>query len=399
MTSERVVIAGGGVGALEGMLAVQQLAGHRAQISVLTAGRHLTYRALSVTEPFSGAAPERYEWGDIARDRGITWIPDVLVGLRPGDREVDTRDGGPVAYDSLLLALGARPEPAVPGAITFAGPRDQLRVIEALEALADDRRQTVAFVAAGGIAWTLPLYELALLTTEYAKHHGLDLNIEIVTRESVPLGIFGATASADVARRLAAAGIHLRTATFAKEVEDHTLWLELQGPLEADLVIALPRLTGQRLPGLPCDEQGFVPVDAYGRVHGLDRVWAVGDMTTRPLKQGGLATQQADVAAADIASCAGAAVDVQPYHPVLQGYLFTGHEPVYLEQPHAESGQAGGEVSWWPAHKVVGRRVAPFLEALGSRRPRESTEAPYGAVPMNSPGRAAMLSKTAAPAS
>ena len=245
MNSERVVIAGGGVGALEGMLAVQELAGRRADVSVLTAGRHLTYRALSVTEPFSGSAPERYEWGDIARDQGITWIPDVLVGLRPGDREVDTRDGGPVAYDSLLLALGARPEPAVPGAITFAGPRDVLRVIEALEALADDRRQTVAFVAAGGIAWTLPLYELALLTIEYAKHHGLDLNVEIVTRESVPLGLFGAAASADVARRLAAAGIHLRTGTFAKVVEHHTLWLELEGTLEADLVIALPRLTGQ----------------------------------------------------------------------------------------------------------------------------------------------------------
>jgi NADH dehydrogenase FAD-containing subunit len=46
--SEHVVIAGGGVGALEGLLALQALAGDRQEISVLTASRHLTYRALSI---------------------------------------------------------------------------------------------------------------------------------------------------------------------------------------------------------------------------------------------------------------------------------------------------------------------------------------------------------------
>ena len=69
-----------------------------------------------------------------------------------------------------------------------------------------------------------------------------------------------------------------------------------------DLVVALPHLRGPELPGLPEESGGFVPVDAYGRVRGVDRVWAVGDMTTRPLRQGGLAAQQADVAAADIAA-------------------------------------------------------------------------------------------------
>ena len=54
-------------------------------------------------------------------------------------------------------------------------------------------------------------------------------------------------------------------------------------------------------------------------------------MTTRPLRQGGLAAQQADVAAADIAAqVAGCDVEVHPYLPRLQGMLLTGAEPLYL---------------------------------------------------------------------
>ena len=47
---------------------------------------------------------------------------------------------------------------------------------------------------------------------------------------------------------------------------------------------------------------GFVPVDEHGRVSGMQRVFAAGDVTTFPIKQGGIAAQQADVAAEAIAA-------------------------------------------------------------------------------------------------
>jgi len=241
---EHVVIAGGGVGALEGMLALQHLAPDSVDISVLTAARHVTYRALSVAEPFGGEPAPRYDWEQITHDRGVRWIPDVVQAVRPRARELDTRDGPPVGYDALLLALGARPEPALPGAITFAGPRDVLEIREAIEALAPGGRHEILFVAPAGVAWTLPLYELALMTAQYGRRAGLDLRLEVVTRESDPLGVFGGAASAAVADRLAAAGIGLRTGAFAQEYAEAKLWLELEGPLDADLVIALPRLHG-----------------------------------------------------------------------------------------------------------------------------------------------------------
>jgi sulfide:quinone oxidoreductase len=367
--SEHVVIAGGGVGALEGLLALQSLARDRLRISVLTASRHLTYRALSVVEPFGGDPAPRYDWEHIARDRGVRWIPDVVEAVRPDAQELVTRDGPPVPYDALLLALGARPEPVLPGAITFAGPRDVLAVREAIEALRPGRRHAIVFVAGAGVTWTLPLYELALMTAHHGRRHGLDLHLEVVTRESDPLGIFGGAASAAVAERLAAAGVQLRTGSFAEEYADGKLYLELEGPLDADLVIALPRLRGPHLPGLPADDDGFVRVDPYARVRAIERVWAVGDMTNWPLKQGGLAAQQADVAAADIAAqVVGADVRVRPYHPRLQGELLTGEDPVFLERkPGAPAtSEASSAFLWWPAHKVAGRHLSAYLESLGA---------------------------------
>jgi sulfide:quinone oxidoreductase len=350
-----VVIAGGGVGALEGLLALQDLAGDRVHISVLTPARHLTYRAWSVAEPFGSEPARRYDWEHIAHDRGVRWIPDLVEAVRPDVRELDTRDGPPVPYDALLLAVGARPEPALAGAISFAGPRDVLAVRETVEALAPGRRHTIAFVVVAGTTWTLPLYELALMTAEYGRRRGLDLAIEVISSETVPLAVFGAEARAAVRRRLSDAGVRIRSAAFATEYADGKLRLELEDPLDVDCVIALPHLRGTQLSGLPHDSGGFVPVDGYGRVLGLDRVWAVGDMTTRPVKQGGLAAQQADVAAADIASqIAGADIEVHPYEPKLQGMLLTGADPLYL-QPVPLAG---------PQQKVVGAHLGPYLEAL-----------------------------------
>jgi sulfide:quinone oxidoreductase len=99
-------------------------------------------------------------------------------------------------------------------------------------------------------------------------------------------------------------------------------------------------------------------------------VWAVGDMTTRPLKQGGLAAQQADVAAADIAALAGDALDVAPYRPALHGLMLTGAEPEFLRRrPGAwPESEAAPSPLWSPAQKVVGRYLGPYLESLDERR-------------------------------
>ena len=81
-------------------------------------------------------------------------------------------------------------------------------------------------------------------------------SIELISRESAPLGVFGRVASAAVRRRLTDAGISMRMGTSPTEYADGRLWLELEEPLDVDLVIALPHLRGPELSGLPQESGG-----------------------------------------------------------------------------------------------------------------------------------------------
>jgi sulfide:quinone oxidoreductase len=117
--------------------------------------------------------------------------------------------------------------------------------------------------------------------------------------------------------------------------------------------------------GLPRDANGFLPTDPSGRVQGLDDVFAAGDATSFPIKQGGIAAQQADAAAEAIAAAAGAPIEPQPFRPVLRGLLLTGETPTFLRAELAggtgDTSLATSELLWWPPGKIVGRYLAPFL--------------------------------------
>ena len=157
--------------------------------------------------------------------------------------------------------------------------------------------------------------------------------------------------------------------------------------LFVDRVITLPVLEGPRLPGLPHDPHGFIPVDKFGRVAGVEHVYAAGDVTTFPLKQGGLAAQQADAVAETIAAEAGAVTIPTPFRPVLRGLLLTGGAPLYLRaepqrlhheatvaieapsthRPSRDASAAAGQALWWPPAKIAGRYMAPYLGQPGRR--------------------------------
>jgi sulfide:quinone oxidoreductase len=235
----------------------------------------------------------------------------------------------------------------------------------------------------GGHGWALPAYELALLAATELKSAGIvGTRLTIVTPEDGPLQIFGRRASEQVAELLAAHGIEVLTGTHPVKYENGSLSVVPGAQIEADAVVSLPRLEGRHIEGLPYDSEGFIPVDDHARIPGLAHAYAVGDVTNFPVKQGGIATQQADVAAEAIALELGCDVEANPLDPVLRGILWTGSKPRYLfgwlGGGHGETSVAS-ERPPWPIDnpsKLIGRYLTPFLGQLEAvTRPASSSAA------------------------
>jgi sulfide:quinone oxidoreductase len=218
----------------------------------------------------------------------------------------------------LVLAMGATPVPSVAGAITWDDRADAEILGGLLRDLEQGYGRRVAVVIPPGPVWPLRAYELALFITLEARGMSVDIETTIVTPEPSPLALLTPRASKRVSAELGLAGVGVASATsvHVEPGHPHTVILDPGGRrIEADRVVALPALCGQPIAGIPARADGFVDVDEHCRVPGLDGVWAIGDGTTFPLKAGGFAAEQADVAAEDIAARAGAAVQPHTFDP------------------------------------------------------------------------------------
>ena len=360
----RVLIAGGGVAALEGMLALHELAGDRVEMTLMAPDDEFRYRQLSVAMPFGLADPTRFPLDEIARENGALHRRATLAAVDDARRVVKTDADTEVSYDVLLVAIGARPTDAVPGALTFSGFEQVDELRRRIAAVEGDPPRKVVFAVPNSAWWSLALYELALLTASDAAKHGAEgVEVRIVTPEARPLSVFGKRASDAVAGILEAAGIEFEPNREPVRFSEGSLELDDGSTVYCDLVVTIPIPEVPEIPGLPQKPpHGYIPVDRYGGVEGLERVFAAGDATWFPIKQGGLAAQQADAAASAIAELAGAPVTAEPFRPVLRGALLTPKGPEYLraEEVVARS-QATRAVLWWPPSKVAGRRLAPYL--------------------------------------
>jgi sulfide:quinone oxidoreductase len=362
----KVLIAGGGVAALEALLTFNELASDRVESVLMAPESHFWYRPLAVAEPFELGDVESFDLARIADELSAEFTLGELVGVNADERIAFTAAGAEIPFDALLIACGAVPRPTLPGALTFRGPADTERVSALLGELYEHKVRSVAVTLPIGGYWSLPAYELALLLARYCEAaHLNDVGLSLVTPEDEPLLLFGEAARDEISRLLAEHSIELHTGVHAVDFRDGVLRLFPQGAITADRVISLPRLYGPPIDGIPQTRDGFVPVDQFGRVRGLWDVFAAGDITTFPVKQGGIAAQQADAAAETIAAAAGAALDPAPFRPVLRGLLLTGAEPRYLRRDAGKglAGVAAVEPLWWPPAKIVGRRLAPFLAA------------------------------------
>ena len=340
-----VLIAGGGVAGLEAAFALQHFASDRVRVRVVSVGTDFVYRPLAIGEPFNRSHAAHLPLRELVAEAGAELISDALVHVDVAARRAQLASGAELDYDALVVATGAVMDPVHEHVTGF----DDARMDQLLHGLVQDIEggylHRLAVIIPSPPPWPLPAYELALMASERAWDMQVELEVTIVTPERVALDLFGPVASNALTTLLDERRIDVITSAWCEVPRSRSVLIHPGGrELQFDRIVALPALRGPDLGGLPRDGGGFLPVDEYGHVRGADRVWAAGDCTDVPIKQGGVSAELADVASESIAATAGAHLPGRAFVPTVEGVLMTGGTARYLRARPAWPGDTGESV-------------------------------------------------------
>ena len=344
-----------------------RIAGDRVVTTIVAPEERFVHLPPAVLSPFAAGDGRR---PGLERVAGAHVRRGTVVSVDSASREVRLGDGEVLGYDALLIAVGGIQRSPYPRALAFGTPESEERMHGLIQDLEDGYIKRVAFVVPPAASWPLPIYELALMTAERAFDMCVDVELTLVTSEPSPLALFGGEVSREVEAALAAVGITVITSAHAEMPRCNTLEVHPSGErLDVDRVVTVPVLDGPAIDGLPRDADGFLPVDAHGRVAGAPGVYAAGDATNFAIKQGGIACQQADAAAEAIAARAGVAIDPQPFAPVLRGLLRTERDTRRLQRDLGSEPRPEDEAREpdSPRTKFVGRELSRLLDTVSAR--------------------------------
>ena len=126
----RVVITGGGVAALETLLALRAMAGHLVSVTILSPASEFAYRPVTVAEAFDRAQARVYDLAEILADQGADLVPDGLAHVLPRGR-MDV----PALRELLGDLVSGRAR-----SLALALPSERVWGAAAVRACADDRR-------------------------------------------------------------------------------------------------------------------------------------------------------------------------------------------------------------------------------------------------------------------
>ena len=122
-----IVVVGGGIAALEFVLALRDLAGDRVHVTIVAPEPDFVLRPMLVAEPLGRGAAQRLPLSRIASDLGCRLVPAAVASVDPARRRVVLYSGATLPYDTLVLAPGARMIPAFDGVISLGDARAPTR--------------------------------------------------------------------------------------------------------------------------------------------------------------------------------------------------------------------------------------------------------------------------------
>jgi NADH dehydrogenase len=383
----RVAIVGGGFG---GLYAARRLGrDQRIDLTLIDRRNHHVFQPLLYQVATGALAP-----GEIAqplrsivrRNRNTTVLLGEAVGIDPERREVHMSDGGPIAYDTLVVATGARH--SYFGHDEWANFAQGLksiddatevrrRILIAFEAaerehLSERRREWMTFVVVGGgptgVELAGALGEIAndTLRRDFRSINPPDARIVLVEAMERVLPGYPPGRSASAKRQLERLGVTVRTGTRVVDITEHEVVVEpaaggerehlptrtvlwAAGVQTSSFSRAVAKATGAET-----DKAGRVKVGPDLTVPGHPEIYVIGDAAIQPWKpdrpvpgvaQGGIQGGKY-VASAILARLAGK--EVQPFRFSNRGDVAViGRLSGVTNIPWlGPAGQAGGFLAW-----------------------------------------------------
>ena len=303
-----IVIVGAGFGGLE---AARHLAESRVRITVIDRRNHHLFQPLLYQVATASLATSEIAWpirSLLRRFENVATLLGTVVGVDAAEKAVLLEDGRSIAYDTLIIATGARHayfgndawEPFAPGLKTLEDATTiRRRILSAFEqaewekdAAARRRLLTFAFIGAGptGVELAGTIAELAHETLRRDFRNIDTREARVVLVEAGPRILAGFTEdlSAYAERALARLRVEVRTGTAVSQcdAEGITLGGEVLPAgtiLWAAGVAASP--AAQWL-GAPADRAGRVQVAPDLTVPGRPDIFVIGDTAHVPDGEG-----------------------------------------------------------------------------------------------------------------
>jgi len=317
MAGKTILVLGGGVGGIVGANALRRRLGSEHRVVVVDKRGEYVFTPSLLWVMVGWRRPDQVS-KDLRRllRPGVEMLQAEVQEIDPDRQQVKT-SGGELAYDYLVVALGADLAPeAMPGFDEVAHTPFDLQGATGLWSALERFEGGCVAVLVSATPYKCPAapYETALLFDDHFRQRKMRERVEmqVYTPEPAPMGVAGPAMGRAVVEMLEAKGITFNPQLNLTRIdaEQRELIFDNHEPAAFDFLAGVPPHKPPRAvrESPLANDAGWVPVDKRTLQTSFENVYAIGDVTAitlangKPLPKAGVfAHSQAETVAQRIA--------------------------------------------------------------------------------------------------